>query len=37
MKSLVAFVYKAAVLVVVVVPLLATVFAMRLLWERAVN
>ena len=37
MKSLVAFVYKAAVLVVVVVPLLATVFAMRLLWQRAVN
>ena len=37
MKSLVAYVYKAAVLVVVVVPLLATVFAVRLLWERAVN
>ena len=37
MKSIVAYVYKAAVLVVVVVPLLATVFAVRLLWERAVN
>ena len=37
MKSLVAYAYKAAVLVVVIVPLLATVFAMRLLWQRAVN
>ncbi|MEO8970006.1 MAG: acyl-CoA desaturase [Ktedonobacteraceae bacterium] len=37
MKSFVAYVYKAAVLIVVVAPLLATVFAMRLLWERAVN
>jgi stearoyl-CoA desaturase (Delta-9 desaturase) len=37
MKSLVTFVYKGAVLLIVVVPLLATVFAMRLLWERAIN
>ncbi len=29
--------YKGVVLVVVVVPLLATVFAIRLLWERAVH
>jgi len=37
MKSLVTFVYKGTVLLIVVVPLLATVFAMRLLWERAIN
>jgi stearoyl-CoA desaturase (delta-9 desaturase) len=29
--------YKAIVLIVVVVPLLATIFAIYLLWERAVN
>ena len=37
MKSLGTFVYKGTVLLIVVVPLLATVFAMRLLWERAIN
>src|SRR5579863_4862814 len=37
MKSLVTFVYKVTVLIVVIVPLLATIFAMRLLWERAIN
>jgi stearoyl-CoA desaturase (Delta-9 desaturase) len=37
MKSLGRFVYKGTVLLIVVVPLLATVFAMRLLWERAIN
>ena len=37
MKSPGTFVYKGTVLLIVVVPLLATVFAMRLLWERAIN
>ena len=37
MKTLKVYVYKATVLGIVVVPLLATVFAMRLLWERAIN
>src|ERR1039457_7029252 len=37
MKSLATFVYKGTVRLIVVVPLLATVFAMRLLWERAIN